>query len=212
MNVMAQRPKEEMRRAILAAMAEELADVGFEKTTLLSVAARAGTSIGNLYKYFDDKQQLFEEAVPRAVASQLASLVRARVEALGVERDVRGLDDAHPYEVAAEELLRFALAHRAQVRFLLERASGTSYASFGDDLVDDLTKLALRYAARAYPSTKISASRRRALVRIYRGFLASLASVLREESGDRALREATAHVTTYHLAGLKALFEAAERS
>lgn len=209
---MAQRPKEEMRRAILAAMAEELAEVGFEKTTLSSVAARAGTSIGNLYKYFDNKDQLFHEAIPRAVASELGVLVRARVEALGIERDVRSLDSAHPYELAANALFEFVLAHRAQIVFLLDRAQGTPYASFNEDLVQSLTKLAVEYVARTYPKAKLSASKRRALVRIYRGFLGTLSSILRDEPTERALREATAHFTTYHLAGLKAFFEASELS
>lgn len=206
---MAQRPKEEMRRAILDAAAEELAEVGFERTTLASIAARGGTSIGNLYKYFGNKDELFGAAVPPEIATELSARLRARVEALGVERDVHGLDDAHPYAKARDDLFDFVVAHRPQVLFLLDRAEGTLYASVAEDLVESLTRLAADYMARAYPKARLTASRRRALVRVYRAFVGSIASILREEKSERALREATAHYTTFHLAGLKAFFESA---
>jgi AcrR family transcriptional regulator len=76
-----------MRRAILDAAAEELAEVGFAKATLASIAARGGTSIGNVYKYFANKDELFHAAIPPDVAVELRALLRRRVQALGVERD-----------------------------------------------------------------------------------------------------------------------------
>jgi AcrR family transcriptional regulator len=206
---MPQVPKEEMRRAILGAAAEELAEAGFERATLASIASRAGTSIGNLYKYFANKEELFDAAIPRETASELSALLRGRVEALGIERDVRLLGPSHPYRAASNALFEFSLARRAQIIFLLSRAEATAYASFAEDLVQSLTKLAAEYGERAYPDAKLTASRRRALVRIYRAFLASMAAILREETSERALREASAHYASYHLAGLKAFFEAA---
>jgi AcrR family transcriptional regulator len=206
---MAQYPKEEMRRAILAAAADELAEVGFEKATLASIASRSGTSIGNLYKYFANKEQLFQAAIPPETARTLEALLRARIEAHDVERDRRAPRSSHPYEQASADLFTFALAHRAQIVFLLGRAHGTPYASFTEELVQSLTTLATKYFARSYGGAKLSASRRRALVRVYRAFLATMCTILREEPTEPALREATEHFTTYHLAGLKAFFEAA---
>ncbi|MGN6111111.1 MAG: TetR/AcrR family transcriptional regulator [Kofleriaceae bacterium] len=198
-----------MRRSILVAAAAELAEVGFEKATLSSIASRSGTSIGNLYKYFANKDQLFQAAIPPETSRTLDALLRARVEALHGERDRRALRPSHPYEQASAELFTFALAHRTQIIFLLDRAQGTPYASFAEELVQSLTELATKYFARSYGGSKLSASRRRALVRVYRAFLASLCAILREEPTEQALREATDHFTTYHLAGLKAFFEEA---
>jgi hypothetical protein len=65
------------------------------------------------------------------------------------------------------------------------------------------------YAGRAYPSVVITPSRRRALRRVYRAFVGSLADILDEEKTDAGAREATAHLATYHLAGLRALFRGA---
>jgi hypothetical protein len=94
---------------------------------------------------------------------------------------------------------------------LLRHAEGTVHASFVDELVESLTGLATSYARRAYPSVKMTAARRRTLVRVYQAFVASIASILREETTERLLAEATAHFATFHLAGLAAFFHAAER-
>jgi AcrR family transcriptional regulator len=209
---MAQRPKEEVRVAILAAAAEELAEGGFERATLATIASRAGTSVGNLYKYFANKDELFAQAIPEGLELELRALLRIRVEALAAERDVGALSEAHPYRAVSAELLRFALAHRAELLFLLRRAHGTRYAAVSEEIARDLAKLAEGYARRAYPEIVMTAAVRRALLRIYRAFIASIASILDEETRERALRDATDRLVTYHLAGLRAFFVAEEQT
>jgi len=204
---MAQRPKEEMRLAIVRAAADAFAEVGFERAALAAIAAEAGTSIGNLYKYFSSKEELFAAAVPEDVADELAARLTRRVEALGDARDVHALAEGHAYAAASEDLLAFSIANRAPILFLLRHGRGTAHASFADDLARRLTKLATAYASRAHGEDPMTAPRRRALERFYRGFVASLASILAEETTARAIRAATTHLTTYHLAGLRSFFE-----
>lgn len=50
---------EPKRRAILAAMAVEFAQAGFNAAKVDSVAARAGISVGSLYQYFGTKENCF---------------------------------------------------------------------------------------------------------------------------------------------------------
>ncbi len=57
----------------------------------------------------------------------------------------------------------------------------------------------------------MTAIRRRVLMRIYRSFLASIASIasiLAEEAKAPSLREATEHRAAYHLAGRRTFFAA----
>lgn len=209
---MTQVPKAHVRQALVAAAREVLGEAGYRDATLATVAARAGTSIGNLYKYFGDKEDLLAAAVPPELVREVGVLLRRRFESLGGERDVGSLAEDHPYRAASGEFLDFAIAHRQALVFLLRHARGTAYATFGEDLISDATKHALRYAERAYPAARFTASHRRALSRIYRAFFDALAAVLDDEHGRRGLREAVAQHTTYHLAGLQAFFRAADRS
>lgn len=209
---MPQRPKEQMRQAIIDAAAAEFAGVGFAAATLAQVAQRAGTSIGNVYKYFAGKDALFAAAVPDELAETLRLLLRRRMQAAIGVRDLRRLPPDHRYHRAAQDLLHFTLSHRFQILVLLSQSEGTPFAGFADDLAARLTRIALAYGRRTYPAARLSASRRRTLTRLYRGFLSALAAILREEQSAPALRRASEQYVQYHQAGLRAFFAAAERS
>ena len=203
---MAQRPKAEVREAILQAAAAAFAEAGFEGAALGDIVERAGTSIGNLYKYFSGKDELFAEFMPRGFIAELTSRVRAQVEALRAETDVFALHAEHPYRRASEELLRFTSIHRHRVVFLLLRAEGTRHERFVGDIVRTLVDLALEYARTAYPGFEATLASKRALTRIYGSFIATLGAILVEERTERPLRAAVALQGTYHLSGLKAMF------
>lgn len=203
---MPQRPKTQVRAAILQAAAEAFAEAGFERAALGDIVERAGTSIGNLYKYFRNKDELFAEFIPRGFAADLTDRVRAQVEALRAEPDVFSLDDQHPYRRASEELLAFSIAHRERVVFLLLRAKGTRHERVVSRLVRVLVELAIQHARTTYPAFVITPGVKRALARIYSAFVATLGRILEEERSEQAVREAVALQTTYHLSGLGALF------
>jgi len=203
---MVQRPKPEVRVAILKAAGEVFAEGGFQRAALGDIVERAGTSIGNLYKYFANKDELFTEFIPRRFTTELTTRVRAQVEALRSETNLFGLAANHPYRRASEELLCFTLMHRDRVVFLLLRAQGTNHEPFASEVVRLLVELALEHARTTYPSFAVMPAGKRTLVRIYQAFVATLGAILTEERAEHAVREAVALQATYHLSGLKALF------
>lgn len=207
---MAQRLKPEVRESIQKAAAEAFADGGFERAALGDIVQRAGTSIGNLYKYFANKEELFEDFIPRGFTTELTDRVRAQVEALRSEPNVFALDDDHPYRRASEDLLAFTIAHRERVVFLLLHAQGTKHERLANEVVRLLVELAIEHARTTYPTFAVTPATRRTLTRIYRSFVATLGTILAEERSDHAVREAVALHATYHLSGLKALFLSAQ--
>jgi AcrR family transcriptional regulator len=209
---MAQRLKRYVREAIVAGAGALFAEVGYEATTMAAVASRAGTSIGNVYKYFESKEQLFDAVVPAEFARALKRMTRQRIEALGASRDVRELAPDARYHVLAGELLDYCLLHRERVVILLGRPEGTPFASFASDFASRLVAWALAYARQAWPRVEPSPGMRFALARIYRGYLASLAQALQTFRTDERRREAIAHLTAHHQGGLKHLFETANKA
>ncbi len=206
---MAQRPKPEVREAIQKAAAEAFADGGFERAALGDIVERAGTSIGNLYKYFANKDELFADFIPRGFTTELTNRVRAQVEALRAEPDVLSLGDDHPYRRASEDLLAFTIAHRERVVFLLLRAQGTKHERFAGEVVRLLVELALEHARTTYPTFAVTPASKRALKRIYKAFVTTLGTILAEERAEQAVREGIALQATYHLTGLRAFFASA---
>ncbi|MCL2178597.1 MAG: TetR/AcrR family transcriptional regulator [Cystobacterineae bacterium] len=191
---------------MLKAAAEAFAAGGFECAALGDIVERAGTSIGNFYKYFANKNELIQEFIPCGFTTDLTSRVRAQVEALRSEPNVFSLGDEHPYRRASENLLAFTIEHRERVVFLLLHAQGTKHECFANGVVRLLVELALEHARTTYPSFVVTPASKRALTRIYKAFVSTLGTILVEERAEHAMREAIALQTTYHLSGLKALF------
>lgn len=201
-----QRQKPEVRDRLLNAARAELAERGYPAMRLTSVAKRAGSSIGNLYKYVAHKEALLAAAVPESLVEEIRQLLARRVAALGSSRDAFGLPPSHAYVMASKELLDFTLGHREVVCFLLTRAQGSPWEHFNTEICEDLAGWAVDYAKRVYPDYTHSPLRQRALLRIYRHYLEALAEALLSESSAGRMREAIELQARYHLSGLAAVF------
>jgi len=208
---MAQRPKAEVRARIVEAAASAFAADGYGGTTIGAVAARAGVSTGNVYRYFEGKEQLFAAALPASFAADLRARTRDKVKALGAVRDLRLLAKDARYHVLSGELLDYCLANRARVIILLARAEGTEFARFAGEFRDALVEWALEYVRVAWPTVVATPALRFALDEIYARFLGAMATALTELADDGAVREAVFHLTSHHQGGLKHLFELAAR-
>ena len=55
---MAQKLKEETRKAIIEAAKEEFLEKGFEDASMRNIAAKANITVGNIYRYFQNKEEL----------------------------------------------------------------------------------------------------------------------------------------------------------
>ncbi len=55
--------KDEMKNAILKSGEKEFLENGYEKASIRKIVKQAGTTIGNFYNYFANKEALFEELV-----------------------------------------------------------------------------------------------------------------------------------------------------
>ena len=55
---MAQKLKDELRQAIIEAAKEEFLQKGYENASMRSIAAKADITVGNIYRYFENKEDL----------------------------------------------------------------------------------------------------------------------------------------------------------
>lgn len=209
---MAQVLKEEVRERISGAALEVFARKGYAPATMAEIAKAARVATGNVYLYFPNKEELFHAVLPDAFVDTLSRLLRRRVEALSGIADIGTLPDGAPYHAAAEELLRFCIDHRLRVVVLLSKAAGTKHASFATETVERLVKLAIAHARSVGVAPAMTGTLRFALTRIYGSFVATMAATLAELDDEADVRAAVGHVTDYHIAGLKALFEGARPS
>jgi AcrR family transcriptional regulator len=88
--------------AILDAAASEFADVGYDRATTNSIAARAGISPGSLYQYFSGK-----EAIADALAERYAATVAAKQSGAFGVRDVTTPELSELVRVVVDPIIQF---------------------------------------------------------------------------------------------------------
>ncbi len=73
-SIEAQAQPEEIRESILNAAQARLLRFGYHKTTMAEIADEAGMSAANLYRYFENKQDIVAECANRCIDDRLQSL------------------------------------------------------------------------------------------------------------------------------------------
>ena len=79
------------REEILGAALECFHDLGYEKTTIADIKARAKVSTGSIYHHFSSKEQLFAELYLEAIRETQAFSLRALKRARSAEQGVRAV-------------------------------------------------------------------------------------------------------------------------
>ena len=202
---MAQRLKSDVRQRIVSAAAAEFLAKGFEGAHLSAIAARAGLSTGNLYRYFSGKDALFLAAVPRDIAAALLRLTRSRVRELEALPDWRGATGEGSAEAA--RLLQFWIDNRVAVSILLARADKSPLEQVRPLLERHFNAIARRRFAQTH-ATPASEARTFVMRRIFEGTLDIVAAILSRFDDDADIRRAIDAFWTYQLAGLEALASA----
>ncbi len=79
---MAQKLKDEVRQAIIAAAKEEFLERGYEDASMRSIARKAGITAGNIYRYFDNKDDLNRQILAQT-SDDIKDLLRSfRIDSL----------------------------------------------------------------------------------------------------------------------------------
>ena len=119
---MKRRGSAESKRCILEAAEELFAEAGYANTTIRMVAGRAGLSIGTIYLYYGNKEELYSELFRRRLEGFSAMTEHLRSEEPVVA--LRGLIDSYlDYAVRKARLVSMQIKeHDLEIKRPLKRA------------------------------------------------------------------------------------------
>jgi TetR/AcrR family transcriptional regulator len=114
---------EEQQKALLENAISEFGERGLTAATVSSIAERSGISVGVIYKYYENKEALFEACLDASV-SLLGDVLRSSVtKENSLEESVRGLIRASQ-NLAREHPSYFRMYHAITMRPDAKGASG----------------------------------------------------------------------------------------
>lgn len=134
--------KDDLRKRILASAVAQFAEKGFQAATMRDIAYDAGISSGNIYRYFENKEALFDSAVGPTykLASEMGLILEEKIAGGGVTN--RNLQKTMTsIEAQAFDVL---LNHTAEVIILFDKSEGTKFADLKDNMKRTLSGILRR--------------------------------------------------------------------
>jgi AcrR family transcriptional regulator len=127
-----QKLKPEIQDRILNESLSMFYKQGYEKTSTRDIAGKVGISVSNLYKYFENKEAIFDAVVKDYYSNYKAKLASFLSHN---EKDTFGEDRVALLTTVILE--SFARNHKEFV-ILMNKSGGTKYESFKDEVIGKL--------------------------------------------------------------------------
>lgn len=136
--------KEELRVKILESAKNEFHDKGYGKASMRTIAKHSGITVGNIYRYFDGKEALFEAVVREAYERFYEVFNTKIVDSILIENREDQFEQMRAHII--EALVTCVEENRVELLILLRGAQGTKYESMKEDFHKVLnSKVILRF-------------------------------------------------------------------
>ena len=160
---------DELAKNILEASKKEFLEKGFQKASLRSIAAAVNVTTGAVYKYYENKETLFD-AIVKKPADELYELYRSYNEDFSdqdMSKQLSELSDG--IEDDTDGLLGFIYDNYDAFKLIACCSEGTKYADYVERLIEIEAKSSLRLIRLMQADGKISADFDEQLVHIISG-------------------------------------------
>lgn len=126
--------KDEMKNNIIEKALDEFSRKGFEGASMRRIAKSSGSSVGNIYKYFRSKEELFETIIGPVYSEVMDYISRFdRVE-------LNYKADSIFFELS-EKLMEIFTKSSAELSILLNKSAGSRYENCKTAFIDFITKI-----------------------------------------------------------------------
>jgi len=121
--------KEQVRQAILAHAVDEFYENGYLGTSMRTIANKVGITAGNIYRYYENKEDLFK-AIVNPVRESILKLTD--IDAMLAKNKIESKDEA---KAIVEGILSLMRNFTKELFILIFNSEGSRYAFMKDDLV-----------------------------------------------------------------------------
>jgi AcrR family transcriptional regulator len=147
--------RDEVRNAIIAAALDEFLAKGYRNSSMRVIARNAGIVMGNIYHYFKNKDELFNELVG-SVHDQVTSISQQICDEMA-QREGPWEDKQAMVLVQqmCNHILETFAGHRTELLILLDKSEGSRYANTKQEMILQIEQI---LKARLIPEMKMKDS------------------------------------------------------
>ena len=197
---MAQYKKESVKEVIDGAALAVFAQKGYKGTKISDISAYGGISVGNIYRYYKNKEEIFNSVMPEAFMEEVRGLLLKKIEAANEEKSSTLPQGAEDFWLTNREVLEFLLQNRLRLLIMLGNNEGTCYDGAKEELVEFLI-------AAASKGRVVEEATAFLLRGIYRSLVDMTLWILSAEEDPQKTRKSLESLNTYHLFGMTELMK-----
>lgn len=121
--------KDEIRNNIIAAAIKEFTEKGYKDASMRVIASDAGVAIGNVYRYFKNKDELFNSIVG-PVYTQFTSMVFDLYQTQDTLPEMQLMT-----EDITDKIMEFYDKYQTELLILIDKSMGSKYEDIKDELI-----------------------------------------------------------------------------
>ena len=185
--------KKEIRERILVAAVEEFKEQGYADASIRNIANNAEISLGNIYRYFTNKEALyfavidpFMESVKQFVDNDLSFADRSMKE-------------------ISETLISFIMQFSDEL-LIIRKGNSAHYESFVSYIIDVISVKIKELVEGSFPEIDSKVQNPDFYSAIAEGFLTSFFKILKKDDSAEVLERNTREIITFYFGHLKDRF------
>lgn len=171
--------KEEVRQAILAKAIDEFYNNGFQKASLRKIVKNAGTTIGNFYNYFKNKEELFN-AITSPVYTKFVYFIKNHNEEQEDMSEISDLSVEALRKMISDSLKSVDEEFEKALIILIDGSKGTKYENIKEEIIGFLAQHFQEHLDEAPKDIKVELHPYFSNV-VAVGFLEGIMNILRSE-------------------------------
>lgn len=116
------------------------AEKGYKDTKISDIGVESGVSVGNIYRYYKSKEEIFSTIVPENFLETLKKLLYEKISVARTNKSKEFFVGS--YWIVNDEVIQFMMDHRQVLLIVLLQNKGTKFENAKDELIDYLVDCA----------------------------------------------------------------------
>lgn len=200
---MAQYKKDLIKESIDFAALTVFASKGYRGTKITDISDCARISVGNIYKYYKSKEEIFFSVTPESFIESVKRVLYKKIVAASNE-NLGLLENAEDFWLNNQEVIEFLVENRERVLIVLKYNRGTKYENTKEELIrfliDSVNKTSNSNLGKKNNIDFI-------LKLIYSSLIDTTLTVLEEKNSLEEVKESLLEINKYHLFGIIGLLK-----
>ncbi|WP_234414274.1 TetR/AcrR family transcriptional regulator [Paenibacillus sp. CAA11] len=201
-----QAKKDEVRRKIEYAALKVFFEKGYLDAKMSDIANEINISVGNIYTYFKNKNELFYAVVPPSLVDYLKNLL---VESIHFSNQTFFDEtDSEKNSALLQEQIDLLTKYSKQIVIIFEKSKGTTYSHAKEELIALMVETKRPYLKDHYKRYEIGAEENIILSNIISTSLIDMIlDLLKRDMSEESRRRIFEALNVYRLYGVKSLNE-----